>query len=160
MRSIRPKIFVIFTFVLLLTGCVVLSSSEVTVKKTSNAPKGEKILTFLNPTPYLGEMTVALAEYGFKVRPMPSQERITKLKSPTKISEYNQASAPYGLTLQAQQTGFCAFTPHKIFIFTLMLTDINKNEILLVLKQKGSDGPCTTVEPVFGTLSKELSNNW
>lgn len=54
----------------------------------------------------------------------------------------------------------CAFTDFDIHYFTLMLTDIYTNQIVLVLKQKGSDGPCTTVEPVFGTLAKALGQNW
>ena len=41
-----------------------------------------------------------------------------------------------------------------------MVTDITKNEIVLILKQEGSDGPCTTIKPVFPTLSESLANAW
>lgn len=145
----------------LLTGCVMLSSGPVAVKSISKQEKGERIVTFLNNTPYVAEMSVALAENGFVVKPMPTQKQITELQSSTRIEKYNEATTRWGISLQTQYSGMkCAFTDFDIHHFTLMLTDIETNQVVLVMKQKGSDGPCTTVEPVFGTLAKALAENW
>lgn len=145
----------------LLAGCVMMSSGPVTVSNLSNPEKGKKIVTFLNKTPYIAEMSIALAENGFVVKPMPTQQQITELQNPNRIAKYNEATTRWGISLQTQYSPMkCAFTDFDIHHFTLMLTDIETNQVVLVLKQKGSDGPCTTVEPVFGTLAKALANNW
>jgi len=145
----------------LLAGCVMMSSSPVTVSNLSKSEKGNKTVTFINKTPYIAEMSIALAENGFVVKPMPTQQQITELQSPSRIARFNEATARWGISLQTQHSGMtCAFTDFDIHHFTLMLIDIKTNQVALVLKQKGSDGPCTTVEPVFGTLAKALSDNW
>ncbi len=155
------KIIITISILTLLTGCVMMSSSEVTVKNVINNPKGPKVVTFLNNTPYIADMSIALAENGFTVKPMPSQQQITELQSESKIAKYNEASARWGISLQTKGSSYtCAFTDYNIHHFTLMLTDITNNQVVMVLKQKGSDGPCTTVQPVFGTLAKALSDNW
>lgn len=159
MRFTKHSIFLILA--LFLNGCIVWSSSSVVVNTLVKEDKGLKIVTFMNHTPYVADFSVALAEHGFAVKPMPTQEQIIEFqRSKDKISVYNQATARFGLTLQARQTGVCAFTEYGIYNFTLMVTDIASNQIVLVLKQKGSDGPCTTVQPVWGTLARALSDNW
>ena len=159
MKLAKHGIF--FMLVIFLNGCIVWSSSSVAVNTLVKEDKGPKIVTFMNNTPYLADFSVALAEHGFAVKPMPTQEQIIEFqRAKDKISVYNQAAARFGLTLQARQTGICAFTEYGIYNFTLMVTDISSNQIVLVLKQKGSDGPCTTVQPVWGTLARALSDNW
>jgi hypothetical protein len=154
------NIFTIIFFALL-TGCVMMHSSEVTVKNIINEQKGPKVVTFLNNTPYIADMSVALAENGFTVKPMPTQQQIVELQGNTIMAKYNEAVTRWGISLQTKDSGYtCAFTDYNIYHFTLMLTDITNNQVVMVLKQKGSDGPCTTVQPVFGTLSKALSENW
>jgi hypothetical protein len=157
----RVKAMLVVAGAVFLSGCVMLSSSPVTVNKLSNADKGSKVVTIMNSTPYLADMSVALAENGFKVKPMPTQQQVVEIQGEGKVAKYNEATTRWGITLQTQFSGMkCAFTDFDIHHFTLMLTDIHTNEVVLVLKQKGSDGPCTTVEPVFGTLAKALSENW
>lgn len=146
---------------LVLNACVMLSSSDVTVKTLSKPEKGPKVVTFLNATPYIADMSVALAENGFTVMPMPTQQEITELQARGRVARYNEASTRWGISIMTQYSGMtCAFTDFEIHHFTLMLTDIATNEVVMVLKQKGSDGPCTTVKPVFGTLAESLSKNW
>jgi len=155
------RVFLLGLAACLMTGCVMLSSSPVTVTNLSKPEKGEKIVTFLNSTPYIAEMSVALAENGFVVKPMPTQQQITELQNSSRIAKYNEATARWGISLMTKHSGMkCAFTDFDIHHFTLILTDIQTNQVVLVLKQKGSDGPCTTVEPVFGTLAKALAENW
>lgn len=143
-----------------LSACM-LSSSKVTSKAIDGGPHGPKTVTFLNATPYIPEMTEALSESGFIVKPMPSQQYVTQKEGEGKIGQYNEASTRYGITLLAAPTTLtCALTSNAIYNFTLMVTDISKNEIVLILRQKGSDGPCTTVKPVFPTLSESLASAW
>lgn len=149
------------TILTLLTSCVMMSSSEVTVKNLINEPKGPKVVTFLNDTPYIADMSIALAENGFKIKPIPTQQQITELQSESRIAKYNEATARWGISILTKGSSYsCAFTDYNVHHFTLMLTDITNNQVVMVLKQKGSDGPCTTVKPVFGTLAAALSENW
>ncbi|TAL88473.1 MAG: hypothetical protein EPN69_16280 [Rhodanobacter sp.] len=160
MKIMRRTVLLAIT-TLSLSACIMLSSSTVTVKSMSGGPTGPRVVTFLNATPYFPEMTEALAENGFTVKPMASQQYVTKNEGGGKIGQYNEASTRYGLTLLDAPTTFtCALTSHAVYNFTLMVTDITRNQIVLILKQKGSDGPCTTIKPVFPTLSEALSNAW
>ena len=156
------RFFYVFVLLIpvLLTGCVMLSSSEVAVKNLQKSEKGAKVVTILNNTPYIADMSVALSEYGFSIKPMPTQQQIIELQD-NKLTKYNEAASRWWISIQTQSSGMtCAFTEHGIYNFTLILTDITNNQVVMVLKQKGSDGPCTTVQPVFGTLAKALSDNW
>jgi len=147
--------------IFLLNGCVMMSSSDVKVKELSKVDKGEMQVTFLNNTPYIADMSIALSEYGFAIAPIPTQEQIIELRSDTLISKYNAASTRWGITVSTKGSGMtCAFTDYNIHHFTLMLTDITNNRVVTVLKQKGSDGPCTTVKPVFDTLAEKLAETW
>ncbi len=155
------KLHLICIVVLFLFGCVMMSSTPVTVNSLTNIEKGKKEVTFLNQTLYIADLSIALAENGFVVKPMPTQMQITEIQSSTRTANYKEASTRWGISLQTQDSGMkCAFTDFDIHHFTLMLTDIATNQVVLVLKQQGSDGPCTTVEPVFGTLAKALADNW
>jgi hypothetical protein len=158
--KLRLKIMMLI-WASLLGGCIMLSSSEVSVKELVVVEKGDKRVTFLNNTPYLADMSVALSEYGFEVMPIPSQQQILEIRNDTQLSKYNEAAARWGLTLSAKYSGgSCVFTDFHVYHFTLMLTDITNNQIVMVLKQKGSDGPCSSVKPVFDTLSQKLAEKW
>lgn len=144
-----------------LAGCVTLTSSSVNVRNLTNGPKGKKVVTFITPTPYMADMSEALAEYGFKVKPMPTQEFITERQNSDQIAQYNKATTRWGISVMATPTDQkCVFTDYAIYNFTIMLVDIRTDTTAMILKQRGSDGPCTTVKPVFPTLAKALSKNW
>ena len=146
---------------IVLSGCVTLTSSAVKVQNLTNEPKGERVVTFLNSTPYMADMSEALAEYGFTVKPMPTQQFITERQSPSRVAQYNQATTQWGISVMATPTDQkCVFTDYAIYNFTIMLVDIRTDTTAMVIKQRGSDGPCTTVKPVFPTLAKALSENW
>ena len=155
------KYLLLWSVLFLFNGCVMLSSSNVEVKNLIKESKGSKVVTLLNNTEYLADMSIALAENGFIIKPMPTTQQITELQSSTKIAKYNEGSTRWGITVQTKGSPLkCAFTDYNIHYFTLTLMDLTNNQVVMVLKQKGSDGPCSTVEPVFGTLAEELSNNW
>lgn len=160
-EKMKYKHPLLFVMLIVLSGCVMLSSSPVTVNTLVKDEKGPKVVTFLTQTPYIADMSVALAEHGFTVKPMPSQQQVIEMQGAGRLAKFNEATARYGITLQTQFSGMtCTFTDFNIHHFTLMLTDITTNQVIMVLKQKGSDGPCTTVKPVFPTLAEALDRNW
>lgn len=143
-----------------LSGCLMFSASDVTVSNLDKAPKGPKVVSFLSDSSYMPEFSVALAQHGFKIKGAPSQQQIIRTDGNT-TSVFNEASTRWAVSVKTQGTGLlCAFTEFSVYNFTLTLTDIANNEVVMVLKQKGSDGPCTTIKPVFETLATALSENW
>ena len=154
------KIFLIFVTASSF-GCASLVSSSVSVNNLIKSDKGTKVVTFINNTRYIAEMSIALSEHGFVVKPIPSQQEIMELKDKSRIATYNEATTRWGISLEARYTGIdCALTEYSVYHFTLMLIDITNNQIVMVLKQRGSDGPCTTIKPVFNTLAEALATNW
>jgi hypothetical protein len=147
--------------ILLISGCVTISSSPVSIIKFSSVESTPRELTILNDTAYLGEMTLAFAKYGFKVKPISSQEIITEQKTPTISSQRKQSSARYGMIIKIDITRqICAFTDYRIINATVSIIDIKSNENIAIFKQRGSDGPCTTVTPVFDSLAEEVVKLW
>lgn len=140
-----------------LAGCEMMSSSDVSVKETVKIEKGPKKVTFLNNTPYVADMSVALAELGFEVIPMAYQQQVTMREHDNGERQFNEASTRWGISLMKQYSGMtCPFTDFNISRFTLMLTDIETNREVLVLKLH----PCTLSEPVFDSLAYKLAENW
>jgi len=129
-------------------------------KKLGSFGESRKEVAILNSTPYLSDMTIALVNSGFSVKPMPSQQIITE-RNGDLTSQYNLASTRYGLFLEVTPTRqICAFTDYRIVNATVNIIDTKTNESIAILKQRGSDGPCTTVTPVFQTLADEISRIW
>ncbi len=154
------KILIVAGLILNLSGCVTLSSGEVVTKKLGSFGESRKEVTILNSTPHLSDMTIALVNSGFSVKPMPSQKIITE-RSGDLTSQYNLVSTRYGLFLEVTPTRqICAFTDYRIVNATINIIDTRTNESVAILKQRGSDGPCTTVTPVFQTLADEMSRIW
>jgi hypothetical protein len=147
--------------ILFLSGCVTISSSPVSVIKFSSVESTTRELTILNDTSYLGEVTLAFAKYDFKIKPMSSQEIITEQKTPIILYQRKQSSARYGMIIQIDGTRqICAFTDYRIINATVNIIDIKRNENIAIFKQRGSDGPCTTVTPVFDSLAEEVVKLW
>ena len=145
----------------ILTGCITLSSDPVSVVKLGEISPSPRELSVLNGTPYLAEMTLALSQQGIKVRPITSQETITEQRTPTISAQWSQATTRYAMIVQIQPTRqICAFTDYRIVNATVNIVDIKTNESVAVLKQRGSDGPCSTVTPVFNSLASEIAKLW
>lgn len=151
------KIMLSLVLLIPLTGCVMMSSSDVSVKETVKIEKGPKKVTFLNNTPYFADMSVALAELGFEVMPMAYHQKVTMREPDNVERQFNEASTRWGISLMKQNSGMtCAFTDFNIHQYTLILTDIETNREVLVLKLH----PCSLSEPVFGSLAHKLAENW
>lgn len=145
----------------LISGCVTLSSGPVLVTRLGKMEAAARELTILNGSPYAGEMTLALSKIGFKVKPIASQETITEQRSSTVSARWTQASTRYAMVVQIDGTRqICAFTDYRIVNATVQIVDVKSNETVAILKQRGSDGPCTTVDPVFNTLAEEIARLW
>lgn len=142
----------------ILTGCVTLSSDPVSVVKLGEIYPSSRELSVLNGTPYLAEMTLALSQKGIKVRPITSQETITEQRTPTISAQWHQVTTRYTMIIQIQPTRqICAFTDYRIVNATVNIVDTKTNENVAILKQRGADGPCSTVTPVFNSLASEIA---
>jgi hypothetical protein len=145
----------------LTSGCVTLSSGPVDVTRLGTLEPAARELTILNGSPYAAEMTLALSKRGFKVKPIASQETITEQRTSTISAQWKQASTRYAMVVQVEGTRqICAFTDYRIVNATVQIVDVKSNETAAILKQRGSDGPCTTVNPVFDTLAEEIAHLW
>ena len=144
----------------LVTGCVTLNSGPVNVTKIAKIDASTRELTFLTGTPYMAELTLALTKSGFKVIPLATQYSDSS-KGSYSASQVTQSSTRYGLVFTTVGTRqVCAFTDHTLINATASIIDIKSNETVAILTQRGSDGPCTTVEPVFETMAAELARIW
>lgn len=143
-------------FSLMLNGCM-MSSSEVTVNKFVNNDLGIKKVT-VSDNSYIAEMNSALIKSGFYVTPMPTQKELIALQS----GEYDKEATRWIVKLETKSHGGydCVTSNSNILDFTLILKDMTDNQIVMTLKQTGSDGPCGTIEPVFDTLAMKLSESW
>ena len=145
------------TFLLLfVTGCM-FSSSGVSVNNFYDQTMGEKKVAIYD-TPYLAEMTNALLNNGFVVTPIPTDVKINELQN----GQLDGSITRWGISLQTKNHGdwVCVFTNSNILEFTLYVKDLSNNQIVMSLEQTGSDGPCSTIEPVFPTLASKLSERW
>lgn len=154
-------IILLFIFITL-PGCAKLTSSEGGVESLTERNKGPKVVSLLNNTPYSAEMKLALSKQGFVVKSMPSQQRVMELQDQTRIAiaTDNEATTQWGINLEYKYIGPCANREFSIYHFTLMLIDMTNNQVVMVLLQDGSDGPCKDIKPVFDTLAESLSHNW
>ena len=151
---------ILFLLLFVLAGCVTVSRGQVATHKLSDNITGPRELIFLNDSGYETEMSIALSSYGFKVRPIAATNYVKEKEGKNRTVEYKQAGAQYGVSVVTKFVDLCAFTSSDIYDFKLTLTDLSKNELVLILEQRGSDGPCTTVEPVFDTLAQAIAQNW
>lgn len=144
-----------------ISGCVTLSSGPVLVTKLEPLQPGARELTILNGSPYLAEMTIALNKYSVKVKPIFSQETVSEQRTSAISAQFRTSSTRYAMVVQVDGTSqICAFTDYRIVNATIQIVDIRSNEMVAIFKQRGSDGPCTSVNPVFDTLAEEISRLW
>ena len=87
------------------------------------------------------------------------ENKVIEQRNKKILSKVNQSK--WGIDLSISDHPYqCVLTEYNIHNFTLTLINLNSNQINLVLKQTGSDGPCTTIKLVFDTLAKNLSEIW
>ena len=155
------KWFISTVVLSVLAGCVTLSSDPVSVTKLGDIAPSPRELSVLSGMPHLAEMTLALSKHGFKVRPMASQETLIEQRTPNVSAQWRQATTRYAMVLQIDPTRqICAFTDYRIVNATINVVDTKTNESVAIFKQRGSDGPCTTVTAVWDSLASEIARLW
>jgi hypothetical protein len=101
-------------------------------------PPGEKTrqFTLLGAGNYEGDLTFALAEQGFQVKPIAVTQAVTELESDTRIVSYKKAGFRYALKLSVidDYAWLCAFSGAHRVNATLSVVDIGTNETLAVIK--------------------------
>lgn len=144
------KIIAVFALAAALGGCATFSSGPVEVSSLVAMQSGPREITIINSTPYLAEMTVAFAAQGIVLKPAPSEGSVTTPGTDGTTSLRKKASTRYGLDLQVAPTRqICAFTDYRIVNAKATVIDLSTNTVAAVVSQRGSDGPCTTVDPVY-----------
>lgn len=144
----------------LLAGCMTLSAGPVEVAKLGQIVPGPREVTIVNETPYTSEMAVALDKANVQLKPAPSVGSVATTQNATTTTQ-RIYSTKYGIDLRIVPTRqFCAFTDHYIVNAKLTVIDLETNKPVAVLTQRGADGPCTSVEPVFDSLGKAVGDLW
>ncbi len=115
------------------------------VHVTSNTPREGKEFVSLYLGEYETDLIVSLAKYDFKVR----------------LNQFMAPSVRYALSLETRFLGLCEFPRYtKIESFKLIVTDLTANEVVMVVEQTGSSGPCNNAAPVFDSMAQSLAKNW
>ena len=156
MRSI-VLLMISFVFV----GCQLANLHPQTTVMANVAGKPRDFI-LLGAGPYEGDLTVALFQEGFKVRPIAVTQKVTELESPTKLVEYKEAGYRYALKLAISHDFLwtCVFSSgHRVNV-TMTVIDIQTNETLAIVKQTGPDRECPPLTPVWPLLARELSKVW
>jgi hypothetical protein len=111
---------------------------------------------------YEADLTFALFQEGFKVKPIAITQTVTELESPTRIVEYSEAGYRYALKLSVSHDHqyVCAFSRGHRVTVAMSVIDIRTNETLAIVKQTGPDQECPPLTPVWPLLARELSKAW
>lgn len=146
---------------LLLVGC------QVTDKRAQSFMVGfptdkPKQFILLGAGKYEGDLTFALIEQGFSVKPIAVTQRVTELETPTRMVAYKEAGYRYALkvSMTHDYAWHCVFSGAHRVNATMSVIDIETNEILAVVRQVGPDGSCPPLTPVWPLLAKELARIW
>ena len=146
---------------LVVAGCQITDTKPHTTVINTGIEKPKQFI-LLGAGEYEGDLTVALLQEGFKVKPIAITQKVTELESPTKIVEYKEAGYKYALKLfiSHHYENACVFSKGHVVSVTMTVIDLSSNETLAVLKQDGPDGECPPLTPVWSLLAKELSKSW
>jgi hypothetical protein len=134
-------------------------SQSVLIKSPEN--KSQQFI-LLGAGNYEGDLTFALVEQGFQVKPIAVTKEVTELESETRIVSYKNAGFRYALKLSVSNDyeWRCAFSGAHRVNATLSVVDISTNETLAVIRQVGPDGSCPPLTPVWPLLAQELARVW
>ncbi|MDP2804634.1 MAG: hypothetical protein Q8O24_01710 [Gallionellaceae bacterium] len=160
----------ILLIILVLSGC----ASGLSVHKFSDSKIdiNDKTLVLLNDSPWATYLRLDLAKNGFKVKKFASRKSIRKnvvSESSEGLTEdessYREAEARYGVTLtQIRTTDWCPFNENVKADFSLEVSDLKTNDVVLVIAKGNWTGVCGPFsirsKYLFEELSDELSKNW
>ncbi|MDY0211804.1 MAG: hypothetical protein RBR06_02220 [Desulfuromonadaceae bacterium] len=144
---------------LFLAGC----AAPLSVEKLQEFKPESKVVVFVNSTRYDTKLRVALAKKGFKVLKFSSnQSVVTEGKADEIARSYNEAAARYGITFYHFQVDRCIGNSSKLIDGVIEISDLQTNEVLMVIEKGGWTGPCALDMrgDVFDGLAQALSENW
>lgn len=147
-------------FVSSLTGCAGLVRGEIEINKLAHINNKERILVLLSHSEHLTDLSLELAKYNMRIKPLAREARSKSAVVKGGMQNTSYEISKYGIQIDKKFDQNCAFTPASIYAFTVTVIDIETNEILMVIRQTGADGPCTTVNPVWPTLANAIYENW
>ena len=155
------RLVVVLLISLATAGCHLVDTPSQTVVM-ANVTEKPKQFILLGAGPYEGDLTVALFQEGFRVKPIAITQTVTELVSPTKVVEYKEAGYRYALKLSVSHDYkfACVFSSgHRVDV-TMSVIDIGSNETLAVVKQSVPDRECPPLTPVWPLLARELAKAW
>ena len=149
-------------FILLgISGCHVVDY-EAKSFLASDLPEKPTKFILLGANEYEGDITMALLEEGFQVKPIAVQKEVMELETPTRLVQYQEAGFRYALRLSVSHNYAyeCVFSGGHHVIVSMSVIDIGANETLAIIKQEAPDQECPPLTPVWTLLAKELSRLW
>ena len=143
---------------LMTLGCQITNDQPITVV-TKEFQNIAKKFILLGNNEYEGDLTIALMEKGFSIKPIAITQSVAELESPTKLVEYNQAGFRYALKMSITHNRAmqCVFSGGHIVEVTMMVIDVRSNETLAIIKQSGPDRRCPPLTPVWDLIAEELN---
>jgi hypothetical protein len=144
-----------------LAGCQITDKRAESFVVSDVASKPKKFI-LLGAGEYEGELTLALVQNGFSVKPIAVTRGVTELETPKRLVEYKDAGYQFALKLAITHDRLwgCAFSGAHRVSATMSVIDLASNETLAVVKQVGPDGSCPPLSPVWPLLAKELARVW
>ena len=162
MELAKPSLTIqLFALVLLfLPGCQ-LSNLPPKTTILLNYPLQSTEFIFIGGDEYEAEITIALAEEKIKLRPIAIRKNVKELESPERMVEYKEAGSRYALKISVvhNYAWTCVFSSNHIVDATMSVIDLAENDTVLIIQQKGPDGECPPLTPVWKLLAQELSKN-
>jgi hypothetical protein len=146
---------------LAITGCQINNMPAKTMLM-GNLNEKPKQFILLGADSYEGDLSIALFQKGFKVKPFAITQNVTEFETPTKLVEYKEAGYRYALKLSIKDDygRRCVFSGGHIVNVTMSVIDISTNETLAIIQQSGPNQECPPLTPVWTLLADELSKVW
>lgn len=148
------------TIAVVLVGCSGLTRGAVQVRQIAPIDSEDRVLVVLSQTQYVGDLSAELGPYGFRIRPLVRSDRggVAVTRGGDGLAFFEETR--YGIQIEQRFDQNCAFTPNSIYHFTVTVVDIHDNEVVLVVRQTGADGACTTVGAVWPTIARAIADHW
>lgn len=151
------KVYILLIF--FITGC----ASALKVDRISDIDPKEKTLVLMNETKWNVKIRRELLRQGFEVKRLYSVKDV-EIKKTDKITEkFSMAEARYGLTVvPGSIVDWCIGGNAKKYAdFTLEVTDLNSNSVVMIVEQGGWTDTCLGMfGDLFPALAKALKENW
>ncbi len=159
--KVHPTYILVLVASFCLTGCNITDKKAkvMLIKSIESKPKD---FILIGDREYQAELTAALAQYGFNLKPISIRQSATELQSPEKIVEYKEAGTRFAIDLTVRHNYMvtCVFSDNHEVQVTMSIIDIEENNTVLIIKQNAPDGVCPPLTPVWDLLATELAKCW